>query len=362
MGVGLLAWSIYGVSSSILEYYASLGSTKPMTWGSSFAHECAWAFLLAALSPAVRWLAASFRPERPQLERNVAIHVVATILYGALAHVVWDGWMRALGYPAPQTLAKYLISISWGAAEGAPIYWLILFVHNAGYYQQRYQVGLVKASELNAQLARAQLQSLKMQLHPHFLFNTLHAISELIHENTYAAESMVLGLSQLLRMSLDTSTSVEVPLRQELRFTEIYLSIEKMRFDDRLEIELDIDDDVQDAMVPSLILQPLLENAITHGISKRPGQGKVQLCAKKVDGSLMIAIRDNGAGCDVDRTPLREGIGLSTTRARLEKMYGSKQSFRFVRRQGDGAEAVMRLPLRIEMEESAHALASSDCR
>jgi len=270
--------------------------------------------------------------------------------------------MRGIGSTEPQKLSSFLASLSWGVAEGAPFYWLIVFIQNAGYYHQRYLAGLATTSELNAQLARAQLHSLKMQLHPHFLFNTLHAISELLHENTYAAERMVLGLSQLLRMSLDTSTSIEVPLRQELRFTEIYLEIEKMRFDERLEIEMDIDADVQDAMVPNLILQPLLENAIKHGISKRPGHGKIELSAKRVNGSLLIAIRDNGAGCDPERTPLRDGIGLGTTRARLEKLYGSRQTFRFVRSQGTGAEAVIRLPLRIEEMGVSHEHASSDRR
>ncbi len=363
IGAAIFLWSVYGVGSALLEHYMSSASTRPVSWSRAFGHECLWAFQLAVASPFVMWLARSFRLDGLHARRNWTIHVFATVLYGAVAHVFWYGWMQSFGLAETESLAGYLRQMSWGVAEGAPFYWLIVLVQNSAYYQQRYQASLAAASELNAQLARAQLHSLKMQLHPHFLFNTLHAISELIHENASAAERMVLGLSQLLRMSLDTSTTIEVPLRQELRFTEIYLGIEKMRFDERLEIEVDIDDELQDAMVPNLILQPLLENSIKHGISKRTGQGQIRISAKKANGVLVIAIRDNGAGCDVQRTPLREGIGLSTTRARLEKLYGSKQNFSFLRREGNGAEAVMSLPLRIERTEGRlESIASSDRR
>jgi LytS/YehU family sensor histidine kinase len=200
---------------------------------------------------------------------------------------------------------------------------------------------------LNAQLAQAQLQSLKMQLHPHFLFNALHSISELIHSDPLAAERMVVGLSDLLRRSLANSSTLEVPLRSELELTELYLEIEKMRFDERLSVEIRVTDETRDALVPNLILQPLVENAIKHGISRRPGQGRLVIESDRSGDILVITIRDNGAGLDTEKGPIVEGVGLTTTRARLAKLYGTRQSFHFLRRPG-GTEAVMKLPFKID--------------
>ena len=158
---------------------------------------------------------------------------------------------------------------------------------------------------------------------------------------------MVVALSKLLRSSLANSSLLEVPLERELELTKLYLDIEKMRFDDRLEVDIEVEDETLGASVPNLILQPLVENAIKHGISRRPGKGRIGVHAARSGGTLVITISDNGVGINTEKRPIVEGVGLTTTRARLEKLYGTRQSFHFIRKPV-GTEAVMRLPFKTE--------------
>ncbi len=280
------------------------------------------------------------------------MHVLAGIVFSVTTYLIWQAAMVLIGFHEwERSLSEELRAIVWNLSDGGPLYWVVIFVHNAGYYYRRYEISAAKAADLNAQLAQAQLQSLKMQLHPHFLFNALHSISELIHADPSAAERMVVALSHLLRSSLANSSTLEVPLKRELELTRLYLDIEKMRFDDRLLVNIKVAEETEDALVPNLILQPLVENAIKHGISRRPGQGCVGVEAIRNGGCLVVTIRDNGAGFDSEKRPVVEGVGLTTTRARLEKLYGAGQSFHFVRR-SQGTEAVLRLPFRVAAKEA----------
>jgi sensor histidine kinase YesM len=200
---------------------------------------------------------------------------------------------------------------------------------------------------LEASLSRAKLDSLRMQLNPHFLFNTLNAISVMAMKGErQGVVRMLMLLSDLLRLSLDNKQHV-VALRDELEILDRYLEIENVRFRDRLTLERAIDPAVLDAEVPSLVLQPLVENAIRHGVSRRPGRGVVRVEAQTVAGEwLELRVLDTGPG--VDSTPARDGtgVGLSNTRARLEQLYGSRQELTLVSRQGGGACATVRVPLR----------------
>lgn len=306
------------------------------------------------LSPAAVRLADHFRIEPPRLLRNVSVHALAGIAFSVTTYLIWQVCMKTIGlYEWESGMMAELRAVVWNISDGGPLYWVVIFVHNAGYYYKRYEISAAKAADLNAQLAQAQLQSLKMQIHPHFLFNALHSISELIHADPNAAERMVVALSRLLRSSLANSSMLEVPLKRELEMTRLYLNIEKMRFDDRLAIDINVAEETEDALVPNLILQPLVENAIKHGISHRPGLGCIAVETIRNGGSLVITIRDNGAGFNTEKGPLVEGVGLTTTRARLDKLYGAGQSFHFVRRPG-GTEAVIRLPFKVAAMEARH--------
>jgi len=177
--------------------------------------------------------------------------------------------------------------------------------------------------ELEVRLSQAKLQALQMQLNPHFLFNTLHAISALMHQDVDAAERMLTRLSDLLRYALESTEAHEVPLKKEIEFLQRYLEIEQTRFGDRLQVRMEIDPAALDAQVPNLILQPLVENAIRHGIEPHAQAGLVELRARAENGTLELIVQDNGKG-SAKSAPAGFGLGLSNTRARLEQLYGAE--------------------------------------
>nr|WP_274622418.1 histidine kinase [Myxococcus fulvus] len=204
----------------------------------------------------------------------------------------------------------------------------------------------VRASQLEAQLAQAQLQLLRSQLQPHFLFNTLHAISALMHRDVESADRMVGQLSELLRASLERDGRHEVPLSEELELLSPYLDIERTRFSDRLQVDVDVAEDARDALVPSLLLQPLVENAIRHGIAPRRGPGKVWVRVRRAGARLAVEVEDDGVGPPAGRTELEEGIGLGATRARLERLHGAEQSVTWKARAPSGFLLSLSLPYR----------------
>jgi two-component system LytT family sensor kinase len=228
------------------------------------------------------------------------------------------------------------------------IYGAIIGVSYAVSYYFRFREREFRASQLENQLVQAQLQTLKMQLQPHFLFNTLNGIAGLVRDSrNKAAVDMLAGLSDLLRYTLENAGKQEVPLKEELEFLELYLDIQQMRFSDRLKVEMRIEPEVLDALVPNLILQPLVENAIRHGISLRAAAGIVGVSAARDDGLLRIRIYDDGPGLkrdEVDGAATVEGVGLSNTRARLAQLYGERQRFSLAERAGGGVEAVLVFP------------------
>jgi LytS/YehU family sensor histidine kinase len=205
-------------------------------------------------------------------------------------------------------------------------------------------------------LAQAELQNLKMQLHPHFLFNTLHAISVLMQEDVTAANRMLVRLSELLRLTLENAGTQETALRQELEFLRLYLEIEQTRFQDRLAVKIEVDPAALDARVPSLILQPLVENALRHGIARNPGAGVIEIRAHRESELLRLEVRDNGPGL---RAEVEEGVGLSNTRARLAQLYGGAARFEINNAADGGALATALLPFRLASATNDHGHGSS---
>jgi LytS/YehU family sensor histidine kinase len=215
-------------------------------------------------------------------------------------------------------------------------------------YYRKYREREFLASRLEAQLAQAQLDSLRMQLHPHFLFNTLNSIVGLVRDNkNSAAVSMLVGLSDLLRHALEHSAQHEVELREELNFIKLYLKIQEMRFSDRLQIEFDIDPATTKALVPNLILQPLTENALRHGIGRSADSGLVGISSAITNGHLRLTVYDNGAGLPDDwQMKGSTGIGLANTAARLQQLYDDNHQFDIRNRDGGGVEVVILMPMR----------------
>jgi two-component system LytT family sensor kinase len=222
------------------------------------------------------------------------------------------------------------------------VYWIILTVWQANHWRKESHEEAMRAANLERQMVEAQLLALRMQLNPHFLFNTLNAIATLLRHDLDAAERMLVRLSELLRRALDTAAEPEVALNQELDFVERYVEIEQLRFGDRLQYVCDVPAETRGAMIPNLILQPLVENAIKHGIENRVTAGRVEVRALRSNGSLRLEVRDNGKGSAVpDESGL--GVGLTNTRTRLATLYGERQQCALLRGE-DGCVVSLEIP------------------
>lgn len=230
----------------------------------------------------------------------------------------------------------------------------IVAVGWALHYQRAVRLREVHASQLEARLAQARLDALRMQMHPHFLFNTLNAIAALMHSDPAAAERMISRLGELLRQSLANPTGQETSVKQELDLTERYLDIERVRFGERLRVSVNAAPDTLDACVPSLILQPLVENAIRHGIGSRIAGGSIALDVRREDAQLFLQVADDGVGLSRTGPPGQSaGLGLRNTRLRLEALYGAAGQLSLSERPGGGAVATLRLPFRAAILDTA---------
>jgi two-component system LytT family sensor kinase len=339
-------WSLFAVYMTLQEHYIALIIGKPMTWWYTIRGEFVYAYLWALLTPLIVWLATRFPVDRRGWYRVVPIHVLACVLLSAVQKTI----LVALVPPiSPEwrvhDVASLVRIILVGMDYGVMLYGIVLLVHYALKYYDHYQEGRVRASQLEARLAQAQLQALKMQLHPHFLFNTLHSISTLVQEDPAAAEMMIARLSELLRLSLENSGVQQVPLSKELEFIESYLGIEQIRFEDRMQVRFDIDPETLDAQVPNLILQPLVENAVHHGIGGGSGD-RIEIRSRHADGQLILQVLDNGPGLGDPNVPIQpgKGLGLANTRARLETLYGKAHNFVVRSASNGGVEAAILIP------------------
>jgi len=255
--------------------------------------------------------------------------------------------------PLQKAVVKYLGNLSletpmaW-ALRNLITYCIILAVSYTRDYRKQLRDREVQASRLEGQLAKAQLHSLKSQLHPHFLFNSLNAISTLMRTDMDSAERMLDMLAELLRRSLRESAVQEVPLHQEMDFVGRYLDIEKVRFSNRLNVVMDIHPEVPEALVPHLILQPLVENAIRHGIGPKVDPGTVRITARRENDYLVLEVSDDGMGPGLRRSSMTgEGVGLTNTQARLDQMFGGKARMEFGAALGGGYRVALQIPFRL---------------
>jgi len=241
------------------------------------------------------------------------------------------------------------------AALDVLVYWSLVGVCQAITLFRSSQERERRAAELEARLTSAKLQALRMQINPHFLFNTLNSIAALVYVNPRAADEMLGDLSELLRRSLDSMEEQEIPLAQELEFIGGYIRIEQKRFGERLRLDQSVPDELLKALVPALILQPLVENAIRHGIEPRRGPGLISIEAKQEDKHLHLIVRDDGRGmpnADLNNSA-RRGIGLANIQARLQGLYGQDQSFTFRRAEPQGCRVDIHLPFHLEPVHAA---------
>jgi sensor histidine kinase YesM len=220
---------------------------------------------------------------------------------------------------------------------------IVALSHALGYYR-KYLASTVQAVELEKHLAEARLQALLHQLQPHFLFNTLNGIASLMYSDVAAADRMLVRLSELLRLSMSQTGAPRAALRDEISFVERYLEIEKIRFRGRLDVRIAVSAEAWATLVPSLVLQPLVENAIRHGIEPNARPGRVEIIAERMTGSLVLSVVDNGAGMPAGG-PKGGGIGLANTQARLKELYGDRHSFEILNEPGGGCRIRLAIPL-----------------
>jgi two-component system, LytTR family, sensor kinase len=343
-------WTFIGIVFTLQMYFTSYRSERPALLVDSVYLQMVWAYLWALATPLVVWAAAKLPLERNNWIRNSLLHLpISIILSGivtAIGHVmVWLYLSWPLGRPFSfERMGRFVLA---NFSEGIGIYMLIALTSFAFNYYLRYREGQVRTLQLEAQLSKAQLEALKMQLHPHFLFNTLHSISALLTQDTEAARRMITRLGDFLRLTLENSGSEEVTLLQEMEFLTCYLAIERIRFQDRLLTRIDIADDTLDAKVPNLILQPIVENAIRHGIAPRSTPGLIEIEAKHLNGLVRIQVRDNGPGLSEHRISenlFNRGLGLANTGQRLERLYGSRHLFDLRNNPNGGFVVTMEIP------------------
>ena len=292
----------------------------------------------------------------PRKYRNLAVHLpVGFILVGLLSagllvaappQLPWTdvSFLDRMGIVALRYLGTFLM-----------LYAGILGVQHAALYYRAYQTRELQATALQSQLAHAQLDVLKMQLQPHFLFNTLNTIASLLYKDIGGAQRMIVRLSDLLRLSLESSASHEVSLEDEVKFLEQYVEIQRVRFQDRLTVDYEIEDNCRRLLVPRLILQPLVENSIRHGIGESARSAQIEVAAFCEGGRLILEVRDNGSGlaaiANRDNAP---GIGIRNTRARLKQLYGAEQAMSFYDAKPSGLTARIEIPARPE-NDNGHA-------
>jgi sensor histidine kinase YesM len=372
-------WTLIGLTFASLSFFGTLAISdfRSINLVGIFVWNLTAFYLWALLTPLIALLARRYRLDRQHWLRSLCfVHLPASILFPALhlclyLTLYWlTGGMLTREFPTLLSFFSYQLFANLPLKVS--IYWLILIAINALDYYQSFRVAEVKASELRAQLAQAQLRALKMQLHPHFLFNTLNSISALLHRDAEAADQMVARLGDFLRLTLENSGDQEVTLEQEMAFLRCYLEIEIVRHD-RLSVETDIEPETLAALVPNLILQPLVENAIRHGISLQPAPGRLAIRAARRHGRLRLQVEDNGPGLslvseagapatdDLLARTLAGGVGLANTRARLEHLYGAEGRLELARANPRGMIVTLEIPFQVEaapaeLAEEEHAL------
>ncbi len=339
----LLGWFFLIRFSEYYSLQTDLG--HGMNWASGLRYTLIELGFWTAVTPMIAWLAEKLHLERPKLARNATILLVLNFL-AVLLHSSYRVTLNHLVYPdlpihsAWRLGEAYLITNSFVIAW---FFWAVIGIHHAIKSSRR-------AHEREKELIKAQLELLKGQLQPHFLFNTLNSVSWLMREDVEAADNVLASLGQLLRTTLSVAATEEVTLREELKMLELYLTIERARFHDRLSILIDADSATLDCSVPCLLLQPIVENAVRHGVGRLDGPGLVEVRSTRHDTELFLTILDNGPGLP-SAPMLREGIGLANTRARLEKHYGEFQSLHYSNRDHGGLIVEIRIPLRVHSVE-----------
>lgn len=341
-----------GCFSFLQAYRVTLINSKPgmsIMAGKLLILNLALWYIPALLMPAVVWAARRFPFDTGHKIRAVLAHAAGALTFASMhigglivmRFLLFDNGGKYVSIPWP----KYFQNRIFEQLDSSlMVYAVMVGVSHALAYYHESQERKLKAAQLETRLVEARLKTLEAELHPHFLFNTLHAISTLVHRDPESADRMISRLSDLLRITFDRSGEPKVSLKEEIDFLQKYLDIEQTRFQDRLTVSVKIDPDALDGEVPRMILQPIVENAIKHGIASRHGGDAIHITAGLGGGRLWMQVRDNGGGLQVGTLKaLRTGVGLSNTRARLDCLYGRHYRLEFSDKQG-GLSVLIEIP------------------
>ena len=348
----LASWSLFGVVMAVQSYVLSARVGHPIPFALALQRELIYAYLWAILTPYILLLARRF-PFGPTIWlRHGLFHIfmgiAVAIFHKFMYHLITINLEATAANPF--SMERIYQNVLSYIDYGAMIYFTMLFLdYSVSYYRQSREHAL-RSAKLEKDLIQANLQALKMQIRPHFLFNTLNAISVLIQKNPEAARQMILRLSELLRMTLDREHTEEITLAQELELLDRYLQIEKTRFEERLIVKMIIDESMNDARVPTMILQPLVENAMRHGMAMQRDSTMIEISAGRQNGYLNLSVRDNGPGRP--ETESKDGIGFSNIRSRLEQLYGRNHRFETGNAPGGGFCATISLPFHTGTDQS----------
>jgi signal transduction histidine kinase len=342
---GWTALALFFAVSNSLTY---LSTGRPANWALTIKRSLTEWWLWALVTPVVVALARHFPVHGRRRWRNLAIHFAAGMVLGvaktiadrALFALVTGFWIYLLASTLALNLVIYAV--------------LVAAAHGIEYYRRSRE-----REHLEAQLSETRLQLLGMQLQPHFLFNTLNTIAEMVHEDPDAADTMIAGLSDLLRRTLELGSAQEIPLGRELDLVSRYLEIQKARFGDRLQVHISIAPGAENAAVPALLLQPLVENAIRHGLAARLDAGRIDIEARADGRTLTLVVTDDGSGSE-ETIAGPERVGLGNTRARLEALYGDRCRLVLDRADGRGARVTIEIPQRTCRADASSRADGSD--
>jgi len=321
-------------------YLYNANNQNPVAWWIPVA-KLAWGvYLWALLTPVILWLGLYVPITRRHLWRNLSLHLMCGFFFGVMQHYGYHAGLWLLGLFTAKTVRESFVNLSliFNFVSAAIVRYATVIAIQQAYLYFR------ESQERAFRLQQAELQVLKMQLHPHFFFNTLNALSALIYRSPKEADRMITQLGDLFRFALRKDKAQEISLAEELDFLQAFLQIHQTLMGKRLQVEWKIEPETLSALVPHLILQPLVENSIQHGIAPLEGGGRIQICAKRRNERLVLQVRDSGLGLASQEIQTNGGVGLANTQARLKNLYGAAHRFEIAAVACEGTVVSIELP------------------
>lgn len=338
--------ALYSALLTLLGFFAAVQSVvthvlagEPANWGARLGTELLNWYTCGMFTPVYIWLMRRFPLRGPQLGLRIVLYLAILLLSVPVKYLIWVPLQNAMfhtGWTFTRSVVPNVFAVFMGQL------YFIVFLYAVEYYRRARERAL-HAAQLETELSKSQLGILRSQMHPHFLFNTLHSISVLMHRDVDGADEMLSRLGDMLRASFASDSEQEIPLRKELELVDLYLNIMRVRFRDRLHAQVQISENVLDVRVPSFLLQPIVENAVRHGIEGSSDAINIHVTGNAEGKSLCLRVIDDGRG-PPRHGEIRAGIGLGNTRRRMEQLYGSAGQLDILAREGGGTEVIIRIP------------------